>query len=95
MKPQQVLHTNPPSGSLREFRVYSHKELAVMFFPHHNPRQASRSFTNLLHSDSELIEQLTLHGWKPGKRLLSPAQVGVIAQYLGHPELFVEICEQA
>lgn len=80
--------------AMLEFRAYTFKELAGTYFPKHDPRQASRNLNNLIKSDSELHNVLRSHGWKPGRRLLTPLQVSVIGQYLGRPEEFFEIFGQ-
>lgn len=77
--------------ALSEFRVYSFKEVAGIFFPNHDPRQASRNLNSLIKSDPLLYESLVAHGWRPGKRMLTPLQVGDFITYLGSPEEFREI----
>lgn len=66
--------------------VYSHMELALMYFPHIQPKSASRQFSYWIRRDEELLEELSHTGHVKGQRLYSPLQVKIILDHLGDPE---------
>lgn len=66
--------------------VYSHMEVALMFFPDIQPKSASRQLSRWISRDEELKAELLQAGCRPGQRLYSPAQVRIIFDHLGDPE---------
>jgi len=66
--------------------VYSHMEVALMFFPDIQPKSASRQLTRWIFRDDELMAELLQAGYTRGQRLYSPAQVSIIFDHLGDPE---------
>lgn len=85
------LSTLHPPMALEEFRVYSMKELACLYFPKFNPVYASRTFRKLLRDDPFLYEGLLERGYRPRLRNLLPAQVSFLLEHLGTPKEFYEV----
>lgn len=73
-----------------EFRIYSVKELAVLYYPTASAETASRSFRKLLRSDPLIYEGLAQRGFKRYARMLSPVQVRFLLDQLGSPQEFYE-----
>lgn len=78
-------------GQLTEFRVYTVKELAVVYYPKMAVETACRSFRKLIRGDGWLYAELCKRGFKPYARTLSPAQVRFLMEHLGSPSEFVDI----
>ncbi len=77
--------------SLKEFRVYTIKELASLYYPNLTSAYASRSFHHTIKNDPILYQGLIERGYRKKKRNLSPAQVSFIMTHLGTPREFYEI----
>ncbi len=77
--------------ALEEFRVYSMKELACLYFPKFNPVYASRTFRKLLRDDPFLYEGLVERGYRPRSRNLLPSQISFLLEHLGTPKEFYEV----
>lgn len=72
-----------------EFRVYSRKELGVIYFPWmQGDKSASRALTRTIYGDPELLRSLEAVGFRKGIRFLTPNMVKVLVDYLGSPEEF-------
>jgi len=67
-------------------RSYSHKELALLYFPKSQPRAASMQLSKWINRDRELWDQLVAAGYFTRQRLYSPRQVMILFHYLGDPE---------
>lgn len=78
-------------GAFREFRVYSVKEVAVVYYPKVKVETACRSFRKLIRGDSLLYHGLCERGFRPYARTLSPAQVCFLMEHLGTPTEFHSI----
>lgn len=78
-------------GSLSEFRVYSVKEVAVVYYPKVKVESACRSFRKLIRGDKWLYDGLCERGFKPYARTLSPAQIRFLLEHLGTPKEFYDI----
>lgn len=66
-------------------RCYSKQELAVMFFPYTEPLSAVRHLFNWVRRNAELTERLLRSGYSTYQKVLTPAQVNLIFEYLGEP----------
>ncbi len=66
--------------------VYSHKELALLYFPGSQAKTASAQLTEWILRDKALFEELQLAGYVRGQRLFTPLQVSLLFYYLGAPE---------
>lgn len=65
--------------------VYSHMELALLFFPDIQPKSASRQLSRWIMRDEELLAELIQAGYVRGQRLYSPVQVNILFDHLGDP----------
>ena len=66
-------------------RCYSKKQLATLYFPDTTPDTSVRHLFAWIKRCRPLMEQLLSLGYRPAQRVLSPAQVGVIIDFLGEP----------
>lgn len=80
-----------PMGALTEFRIYSVKEVAVVYYPRVGVETACRSFRKLIRGDKWLYDGLCERGFKPYARTLSPAQICFLVEHLGSPSEFIDI----
>lgn len=74
-----------------EFRVYSFRELASLYFPHYQPSSASRALRQLITHGALFKRQLQRRGFSLTRRKISPYQIEVVLQQLGTPREFYEI----
>ncbi len=77
--------------ALEEFRIYSMKELACLYFPKLNSVYASRSFRKMLRDDPFIYEGLLDRGYRPRQRNLLPCQISFLLEQLGTPREFYEV----
>lgn len=91
MKSNFNAHLASAEMPLPEFRIYSVKELAVLYYPTSSPLSACRSFRKLLRTDPLLRDGLAQRGFKAYGRNLSPAQVRFLLEHLGSPREFYEV----
>ncbi len=80
---------------IEEFRIYTIKELACLYFPKFQAGHASRCFRRLLKEDPLLYKGLEERGYRPRKRNLSPSQVGYLLEHLGTPNEFYEVLRRS
>lgn len=66
-------------------RVWGYQELALLYFPDCKPECASVQLRRWIKRSSELIFRLEASGWKAGRKVLTPKQVGYIIDHLGEP----------
>ncbi len=59
--------------------------LAGLYLPDRPPRMALRTFNKWIACHQVLTDQLTLTGYTPHCRLLTPEQVRLVILYLGEP----------
>ncbi|GAD07764.1 DUF4248 domain-containing protein [Porphyromonas crevioricanis] len=71
-----------------DFRVYTFKELASIYYPDSSPCQASRNLSRFIHGDPALLAELEACGFYKGKHHLSPRMVSCIVRYMGVPAEF-------
>lgn len=88
MKKQKSIQEVP---WISQFRTYSVKEIAIMYYPLLTPNSATRNLSRLIHGDVEFATKLKEYGYHKGIRTLTPAMVCIIASYLGTPNDFQEI----
>lgn len=74
-----------------EFRVYSFRELASLYFPHYQPSSASRALRQLITHDALFKRQLQRRGFSLTRCTISPYQIEIVLQQLGTPREFYEI----
>lgn len=69
-------------------RMYSHKELAVMYYPNIQPRSASAQFGRWMRKNEDLMSELVKAGFYVGQRVYSPRQIEVLIVHIGIPDGF-------
>jgi hypothetical protein len=65
---------------------YTHKELAMLYFPDVLPDSASRQLSRRILKDDELYAQLLDAGYTRRQRIYSPLQTAILFDHLGNPE---------
>ena len=69
-----------------EVRSYTKKELALAYFPDvTDPHIATNRLMRWIVRNTELMEELRMHGYQKNSRFFTPAQVRLIVYYLGEP----------
>jgi hypothetical protein len=66
-------------------RSYGYCELAMLYFPNSTKKSASVQLRKWIKLNTKLMQKLNNHSFKPGLRILTPKQVGIIIQHLGEP----------
>ena len=66
-------------------RVYTKKELALMYFPDSSPRTAVSHLMAWIRHCTQLWEQLQATGYEPSCKTFTPRQVRAIVEQLGEP----------
>lgn len=74
-----------------EFRVYSFRELAQLYYPHLRGPSASRALRSLIALDPKFCHEMRRRGFRPSQRHLAPYQIEVLLEQLGSPREFYEI----
>ncbi len=67
--------------------IYSHQELAVLYFPDIRPESASSQLSRWINRDPELLEELRRVGYHKHQRTFTPRQVNILFDHLGDPEI--------
>ncbi len=65
--------------------VYSHKEVAMKYFPHLSPKSASEQLTRWILRDPVLLDEMQQAGYVRGQRLFTPLQLSILLYDLGNP----------
>lgn len=68
-----------------QIHTYQFRELALQYFPTSTPNTASRAFRKMIDACRGLPEAMHEKGFRPKRRLLSPAIVATIVEHLGEP----------
>ncbi|MEX0635621.1 MAG: DUF4248 domain-containing protein [Ferruginibacter sp.] len=70
-----------------KFRIkaYGYGELAQLYFPNITKKSASAQLRRWIKASATVLPMLESIGYKPGIRLLTPAQVKVIVEEFGEP----------
>jgi hypothetical protein len=68
-----------------KIKSYGYGELALLYFPNSNKRSASTQLGRWLRQNISIKNQLMDLGYKPGKKILTPAQVKLIVKIFGEP----------
>lgn len=68
-----------------QIRSYGWQELAVLYGTGLTPESAAKRLSKWVASNAALLGELERHGWKKGKKTLTPIQVQVIVRFLGAP----------
>ncbi len=66
-------------------RVYTKKELALMYFPNSSPRTAVNHLMSWIRRCTRLWEQLQATGYETTSKTFTPRQVKAIVELLGEP----------
>ena len=74
-------------GGGEEFiiRPYTKKELALLYFPHSNPRTAARHLMTWLVRCQPLMAELHQLGYQSTDKTFTPRQVRCVVDHLGEP----------
>jgi hypothetical protein len=65
---------------------YTHKELAMLYFPGVLPESASRQLSRRIVKDDELYAELLDAGYKHRQHMYSPLQTAILFDHFGNPE---------
>ena len=68
-----------------KIRMYTKKELALMYFPESIPRTAVNHLMAWIHLCTPLWDELLKMGYCKTSKSFSPKQVKAIVEYLGEP----------
>ena len=68
-----------------KIRMYTKKELALMYFPESCPRTAVNHLMAWIRRCTPLWEELQMMGYSKTSKSFSPKQVKAIVDYLGEP----------
>ena len=68
-----------------QIRSYGWQELAVLYGAGITPESATKRLSSWVADNASLYRELELHGWKKGKKTLTPIQVSTIIRFLGTP----------
>ena len=68
--------------------AYGKEQLALMYFPQCTPRTARRNLTRAMQRIPALMADLQALGYRPTTKLLLPAMVDAVLQYLGPPAVY-------
>lgn len=67
-----------------KIRAYGLQELAMLYFPQNTPQSASNQLKKWMNKDL-LLQKLHAAGYESGQKILTPRQVGLIAEHVGKP----------
>lgn len=81
---KQTIHIMTEEKTKLE-RVWGYQELALLYFPDSKPECASVQLRRWIKMSGELTSRLEACGWKAGRKVLTPKQVGCIVDHLGEP----------
>jgi hypothetical protein len=68
-----------------KIKSYGYGELALLYFPNSTKKSASVQLRRWIIYNENLLNELTIYGFKPGIRLLTPKYVEIIVKYIGEP----------
>lgn len=68
-----------------QIRSYGWQELAVLYGTELTPESAAKRLSKWVAGNASLFCELERHGWKKGKKTLTPIQVQTIVRFLGEP----------
>lgn len=71
---------------MKTTKMYSHKELASLYFPNILLKSASTQLTRWIHRDEDLLNELTAAGYRKGTRVYTPRQQSILIDHLGDPD---------
>ena len=67
------------------YKPYTKKELALLYFPGSNPRTAVNHLMSWIRRCTPLWNELQQTGYYPTSKAFTPRQVRAIVDYLGEP----------
>lgn len=65
---------------------YTHKEIAMLYFPDMQPKSASRKLSVWIQNDPGILNELEKTGFRQGCRMFSPLQVEILFSHFGEPD---------
>lgn len=75
-----------PSGYHNHKRpVYSHQQIAMLYFPDIQPDSASRQLRRWINRDPDLLSDLREAGYIKGQKVFNPVQTAILMDHLGDP----------
>jgi len=67
--------------------MYTHKELAILYFPNITPQSASSQLTRWIRRDPDLMDELNQAGYIKQQRMFTPLQLEILLDHLGEPDI--------
>jgi len=67
--------------------MYTHKELALLYFPDITPQSASSQLTRWIRRDPDLMDELIQAGYIKQQRMFTPRQLEILLDHLGYPSV--------
>jgi hypothetical protein len=68
-----------------KIKSYGYGELAQMYFPTITKQSATVQFRRWIRINNNLLDELSLAGFKRYQKMLTPKQVEIIVRYIGEP----------
>ena len=68
-----------------KIKSYGYGELAQMYFPAITKQSATVQFRRWIRINNNLLDELSLAGFKRYQKMLTPKQVEIIVRYIGEP----------
>ncbi|MBO5426998.1 MAG: DUF4248 domain-containing protein [Prevotella sp.] len=66
-------------------KVYSKRELAMLYFPKATPKVATNRLARWINRSEELCQLLAEAGYRPANKLFTVRQLRILFAYLGEP----------
>ena len=68
-----------------KIKSYGYGELALLYFPNSTKKSVSNQLRRWIKINEKLKNQLLISGYKPGNKILTPKQVGIVISEIGLP----------
>lgn len=68
-----------------KIKSYGYGELAMLYFPNSTKKSASNQLRRWIKMNEKLKNKLMISGYKPGNKILTPKQVGIVISEIGLP----------
>ena len=66
-------------------KVYTKRELAMLYFPNSSPKVATNHLAAWIRRTTDLRRQLSEAGYKPSAKMFTVRQLTIIYNFLGEP----------